>query len=344
MKEQPWQEFKVTPDVAAGVLSKIKKEKDIFSFVENPLLASLITCMGLQAELGNKQYDRLSVALGVDLEGYNVNPWKTEIISYRNKIGIRMWMEGKREIYPDHPDFINILDGMSLSKSGELNQIIIFPEDVADRYREKGLNLVIVKPWVLSSFLSKQQDRVNYFKTNSWEIELNSAKLQTQMMSVGQVAFSGTHDLVDHLLGGTGEGLKDRKSLYEHFHFEYQEIFNENRNVKKIELVTSYLIGVLLDDLAQPKWYGSDLHREIAIKALRFLASLKCYEKDQVTLGLPSSFHRLIELLRSQKTVAYEKVIEGFNNFIDDLLDSTETPFRLGIDNIDEAIRCEQTF
>ena len=55
---------------------------EVFTFEEEPLLASLITCLGIQSEIGNPERDRLSVPLGIDLQE-GVNPWKTEIITHK---------------------------------------------------------------------------------------------------------------------------------------------------------------------------------------------------------------------------------------------------------------------
>ena len=85
----------------------LSSQDEVFSFQEEPLLASLVTCLGIQSEIGNPERDRLSVPLGIHVQD-GVNPWKTEIITHKEQLGIRMWIPGKKEFTPRHPDFANI--------------------------------------------------------------------------------------------------------------------------------------------------------------------------------------------------------------------------------------------
>ena len=210
------------------LVEMLKSQPDIFTFEDEPHLASLCTCLGLQAELGVEALDRLSVPLGIDLSQYKENPWQSSIVKFNNEYGIVFWIPGVKEFPLRHEDLLNILHPLSMSATGELSQIVIFPHQVYECYKELGLELVIVRDWVLSSSLAGDDHGVNYLKTNNWEVENNTALIQTELMVKRQVAFSGTHDVADHLLGGRGDRFGKSMSLYHQVRLRLNQIFLRN--------------------------------------------------------------------------------------------------------------------
>ena len=56
---KPWQIFSVTEDLKAKLAARLKQKEEIFPLSSDPLLASLITCLGLQFEMGRPEMDRL---------------------------------------------------------------------------------------------------------------------------------------------------------------------------------------------------------------------------------------------------------------------------------------------
>ena len=259
-------------------------QKQIFTFEEQPLLASLITCLGIQSEIGLKELDRLSVPLGIVLKE-GANPWKTEIITQDQQFGIRMWIPEIKEFFPRHPDFAEILDPLSCVH-GKLSQIVIFPERVAQSYKRRGLTLVIVRDWAITAFLDSQ--KVNYLRANRWEMEQNIARIQAELMLYCQVAFSGTHDLSDHLLGGHQKGWTQNRSLFVEVHELLQQ--------PPVSLRLNYFISVLLDDLAQPLWYGSETHIWLVQQIMSLIRKV---EKLKEELIVPREFQQLMRALRN---------------------------------------------
>lgn len=299
----PWQEFLITDQMRKKIVMLLATKTDVFTFETEPLLASLIACLGLQFEIGKPEWDRLSPALGVE----GSKAWKTQVVICDGHIGIRMWMDDNQELLPRHEDFKEILHPLSLL-NGRLCQVVIFPALVAKNYQQRGLNLVIVKDWVLSTFLS--ESALNYLKTNFYEIENNSAKLQIQLMSSKSISFSGTHDLADHLLGGH-EGGFDQKLLSD-VDKVYQQAFSGTTYSKR-KLVISYLIGIVLDDLAQPVWYNSSDHRLLLKKSLALFSLVDRIKDDINKVFLPDSFNELIKQLRAKNSKSIYYLFDDFS-------------------------------
>lgn len=310
---RPWQTFEVSEAMADGLARKLEAKEDIFSFRSDPLLASLVSCLGLQFELGKPEQDRASYFLGVDLIQAKGNPWKTEIIAFGDQLGLRAWIPGLEELAPLHEDFRLLLHPLSMD-SGRLSQLVIFPMQVAEAYSARGIELVVVRDWALSAFLSRRRN-LNYQKTNREEIEGHITLTQLKLMRARQLAFTGTHDLGDHLLGGHGEGIAASDALLADIESLYARIFSGGRS-RRSSLVVSYLIAVLLDDLVQPQWYGSAGHTLVARRALALLEVLEM-RQDIPEIFLPQSFHALVELLRAGAPLSELEL--GFLRFSIDL-------------------------
>lgn len=315
MERRPWQKFEISELLLHSLAGKVKgKEGEIFSFQSDPLLASLVSCLGLQFELGNPALDRVSFLLGVDLFPGEGNPWQTEIITYHGLFGLRAWIPGRHELIPRHEGFAQILHPLSLSDAGLLNQIVIFPALVAETYQKRGIELVVVKEWVLSAFLGRET-QLNYQRTNLYEIEGRIALTQMNLMENRRLAFTGTHDLADHLLGGNPAGLAAADSLLASLRRAFAPDFCSATPSRRA-LVLGYLIAVLLDDLAQPQWYGSAAHLRAAFSAIGQLDGPERADMDAIYL--PESFHALVAGIRSRESTAAQNE-RRFNQFAADL-------------------------
>jgi hypothetical protein len=317
----PWQKFEVNKAMHEGLARKLEGKEEIFSFRSDPLLASLISCLGLQYELGKRDQDRSSFLLGIDLDKLaGKNPWQSEIIALGDQIGLRAWVPGIKELAPLHEDFRLILHPFSM-QDGRLSQLVIFPLRVADAYLARGIELVVVRDWALSAFIGQNRN-LNYQKTNKQEIEENIALLQLKLMRGRQLAFTGTHDLGDHLLGGHASGIAASDALVADLTQAFSRVFADGKG-KRSQLVTAYLAAVMLDDLVQPQWYGSAGHTLVARRAMA-LIELLSNRADIPEIFLPQSFHEIVDHLRSRKSSLSE--LEGyFLRFSIDLQDSIGT-------------------
>ncbi len=311
----PWKKFEMSEGMLAALEQKTRRKEEIFSFRSDPQLASLISCLGLQFELGKPDQDRLSFLLGVDLSKEKENPWQSEIVSLGDQLGLRAWIPGLRELRPLHEDFRVILHPLSLSREGMLDQVLIFPGLVAEAFATRGIELVVVRDWALSAFLSRNLN-LNYQKTNRQEIEENITLTQVKLMRGRQLALTGTHDIADHLLGGRVSGIESAYPLLERLDAVFEKAFRAG-GAKNSSLVISYLIAVLLDDLVQPQWYASPAHLHLGEKALSLMLAM--LQKEYLPeIFLPQSFHELVNAVRNRDSTI-QILDEGFERFAADL-------------------------
>lgn len=308
----------ITFDAACKIrlVSLLQTKPEIFSSADDPALAALCTCAGLQFELGERDFDRLSPFFGVDIANIRENPWASEIFIQDGRIGIKLWRKDGVALCVKHQGFSDIIDPSSFDARGELFEIVIFPADVAEKFRHKGFELVIVRDWILNSSLClDQQKRVSYLLTNEWELDRCIANMQARLMTNHQLAFFGTHDVVDHLLGADRQRFDAFQTL---FCRVQESLARVSVNASKAQRMVSYLMGVVLDDMAQPRWYGSQKHASLLQWAE---ADLERTFPHDVKI-LPQSFHRLAAVLRD-RSASVDSMRKDYHCFIRDLLDST---------------------
>lgn len=301
------QHFPVTESIKCKLVAEVRRKEEVFSIESDPLLASLVSCLGLQFEIGKAGRDRLSHPLGVDLSQYAGNPWESEIVTFNGEIGIRMWIPGHGEFLPRHVDFSQILHATSFDEDGKLSRIVIFPAQVARNYKRRGLELIIVRDWLLGNVLAGNPSE-NYLLVNEYELKDNTALIQCKLITRFQLAFFGTHDMADHLLGGGAHGMVGRQVLYSKIQETFDRTFRRGAGAKNRSLIISYLIGVLLDDCAQPTWYASVAHEKLLSRALVLLVDSERIGGDVTHLSLPKSFYRLVEALREDQLSTSSRV------------------------------------
>lgn len=247
----------------AEALLKLKEEllekPDIISFSSDPKLCSFLSCLGLKFEIENPDWDRLSIPLGA-----KKRTLKAQMIMKDDLFGLVLTRMGGEEFVPHHPGFAELIDPLSLDESKVLSRIVLFPEKIAAFMQRQGIDLVIIKDWVLDSFLSEGKG-YNYQFASEQEMNSQSALRQAQMLSRKQISFSGTHDLVDHLLGLNESKLFQARNYFEKS-LDYIQKHSENK-------VLTYTTGVILDDLAQPKWYGSQKHLDALLALFKLFDS-----------------------------------------------------------------------
>lgn len=291
-------------DLAAkrGLVRILERQNEVLRFDDNPVLASLCACLGLQFEMGYADYDRLSPFFGVDVVAGMGNPWRSEVFSTNKEFGVRFERKDGLPLQLRHRDLRFIIDGESFDPEGNLTRIVIYPARVARMFQQRGFDLVIVRDWLLSSSLNlDQRSRVAYLFANQWEIENNIGRMQSQLLANRQLAFSGTHDIADHLLGSDATAFSEFSTLFEDCLDTIDRVLSRGKQGSASQLTLSYLVGVLLDDLAQPRWYGSEKHSFVIREALRLLPETPADGREEI-LALPDSFHALVAGIRDGKT------------------------------------------
>lgn len=288
------QSLKIDEAVKQRLVVKLRQHGEAIRFGDDPALASLCSCLGLQHELGQPELDRLSPFFG-RMPGAG-RPWRSELVASPEGFGLAISPVDGRRLEVRHEDFRWILDRESFDDNGTLSRLVIYPAKVANTFAAKGFELVIVRDWLLTSCLVDSAERVPYLYANEWEIRNNIARTQIGLMLGRRLAFSGTHDIVDHLLGADAARFDESRALLE----RARNVF-EACEWNAPQLLLSYLIGVALDDLAQPRWYGSRDHHWLVGRALDHLPALAGGER---ALVLPASFHEMVRRLRAKGPAA----------------------------------------
>lgn len=313
-----WQKYEINDSVRTKLIRLVEKQEPVFSFAQNRPLASLLTCFGFQAELGGK-LDRFSQAMGIDTSQTSFNPWKSEIIEYQKEIGIRLWVNGAEEFRPTE-GLVPFFNSLSIDPLGQFSQVIIFPAQIADLLLSQGVELVIVRDWILrSGLVQDRENALDYTKSNVWEIAQNCTLIQAQIMNNSQLAFFGTHDLMDHIMGATGSGLLQSQPLTSRILKCYETLFSSFRPTSNTHLILSYLIGMVLDDLAQPRWYGSKDHSLLANKILDHLNTLTLPVSEIGEVFIPNSFTPILNLLRSEDPNFAFKVDKEISSLLNEI-------------------------
>lgn len=297
---------------------RLQSSPDVIRFEEEPKLAALCTGLGLEFEMGRKDFDRLSPFLGVEVSGAE-NPWLSELILSGGDLGVEFRRKDGGTLALRHPDLQYVIDPSSFDDRGELSRIRIFPSRVAANYREKGFELLIVRDWILTSSLNVDPaTQVSYLYANTWEIENNVGKMQSRLACNRQLAFSGTHDIVDHLLNSDRKRYDQSMPLFARTSSVYKEMFSADKKATAQRLLLSYFIGVVLDDLAQPKWYASKSHHFVIEMACLALENSSNTSSTEGVRGLPVSFYKLMEIVRSQSS-GHSAIASKYMAFIDEI-------------------------
>ncbi len=307
---QPWQAIPINETLKENLRNMLRQKADIFSFQDDLHLSSLLACLGLLFEWKRKHWNRLAPI--VTKEQVPEQNFQGEIISHNNQIGVRLWIDGVTELIPRHRDFSRILHPLSINENGTLENLIFFPYQVVNLLNKRNITAVIVKDWVLSSFLAQSHKKeINYQVTNENEIRQNIALTQTELMLNQSLPFFGTHDLVDHALGANGNAFANLRGILETTRSTLSDVKSNK------ELILSYFIGVLLDDMAQSRWYHSEKHLELLKRTTLSIRNAKKSSIDLPNLNLPTSFHSLVRNLRDESEM--DDLISSHDLFIRDL-------------------------
>ncbi len=84
-----------------------------------------------------------------------------------------------------------------------------------------------MRDWILNSALAPDLSQaVNYVKANVWEMESGVGLQQAELMIHNQLAFFGTHDIVDHIGGASREGMSRSKGVVDAIHRKFLTVLN----------------------------------------------------------------------------------------------------------------------
>lgn len=287
-------EFVWTPEKLEKLRARIAAQPKVFSILEEPLLASLACCRGIQFEL-NTPLNRLPEFFGLE-EGL---PWDSKIVRGDHGYEIEFWPTNTAELKITQEKLIDVLSPKSLNDDGRLHKLIVSPLQVALSLKAKGVDLVIVRDWILASGLATNPNHAIYYvKANPWELRNNVGYQQCELLANFQLPFFGTHDMVDHVAGSTRAGLlKSHPTILDVY--KTMKAAFAHRVPTEQDLTFSYLLSLLLDDLGQPLWHGSALHEKAMIQVLNVWEESRCFTVSPgSTTTVPESFFKIMEPIR----------------------------------------------
>ncbi len=253
----------LAPDAKAKLARIVAVKPDVFSLIDEPALGSLLSVLAVQSELGTA-LDRLSAALG--FLGASEASWSTRVLrSETDGYGLSL-ARADHEVF--RPESAAVIECFSVHDEGR--RLEFFPLRIARLKREQaGIDLVIVRDWILNGALSDDPSRaVNYVTANVWEMMQNIGQRQAELMLKRQLAFFGTHDIVDHVGGSTREGTERFLPEVARIQAQLRGALWE-RAPREVDYQFSYLLAMVLDDLAQPRWYRTLTHPHFVERCLR---------------------------------------------------------------------------
>ncbi len=137
-------------------------------------------------------------------------------------------------------------------------------------------------------------------QTNLWELDQNDALRFAKLAANRQVACLGTHDLVAHLAGLTSAQADTLARVATRVEIALEQYFRNAKERNRTSLVIPYLIGVLLDDLAQPVHFGSIKHQFMLEQLITLLEqNVISPNESRSLLKFPKDFGGLIEFTRN---------------------------------------------
>ena len=191
-----------------------------------------------------------------------------------------------------HPEF-------SFGERGDLRQLVLFPHIIVQIAAMEDIELTIVKSWAKNSIFGGFDPAQGYYQTNFWELANNDVLQFAKLVSRGQLALLGTHDLIAHVAGASRESWEALKAQASAAILGIEHYLHNTETPSVASLIIPYTIGVVLDDLAQPPTYGSQSHALFLDLLLEQLRGFPIRPDQPVVLAqFPSQFAEVIRASR----------------------------------------------
>ncbi len=293
--------IQLSTEETEALRGRLLKMESVTPVLSDPRFCALIASLGIRQEVGtiNDEFARFIY----DDSTKTIIPrecLRAEIIEYHGFTGVRIWAEGYdrldlklkgiRELL--HPTF-------SFNPDGTVKQCVIFPESVAKIAKLQGAELVLVSEWAINTIFGGFDRSKLFYETNAWELVHNDALRYSGLLESRQIAFLGTHDLTAHISGMSRLALDELQTLGAEALQRFHRYFGFMKKPSVYSLVLPYAAGVLLDDLAQPRNYGSPGRRFVFEKVMAALDRRMIDPAEpRLLTRFPDSYEKLIQLAR----------------------------------------------
>ncbi len=295
------QSHRLIPEDLTLLRGRLLAMPEVFAFADEPELAAWVASVGLQREFGTIN-DELARFVFDPLTGTAIPAAKlrAELVRYGEAVGVRLWSKEHDRLEIRLVGLRALLDPrFSFREDGTLYQCVFFPASLAKIAALEDTELVIVRDWALNTIFGNFDPAKSYYQTNFWELENNDALRFARLLEARKLPLLGTHDLVAHIAGARAEAWPDLSARATKVRETLERYFGTLRAPTIASLVLPYLIGVLLDDLAQPPNYGAIGRRVVIDQALEAVASGRIDPRRPFALTrFPESYEKAVQIAR----------------------------------------------
>ncbi len=306
---------------------QFEKLEEITSFETDPALASRIASYGMFREIGTVNDELARFIFDVETaKPVRLGSLQAELVEWNGLFGLRVSSTDSQRLELRTKGFYDVVHPQ-LSKNNDksLHSLFIFPEIINKIAKHDGVELVLVKSWGANSIFGGFDPSKGYYQTNFWEIENNDALKFSDLIRQGKVAFMGTHDLVAHIAGIDQKHWPLLKRNAERVYEAINSYFKSVSKPSISALILPYILGVVLDDLAQPPSYSSKNHIAVLDELLRKIS------KNEIPANLPTllaqfpeSFQKIIDLSRTSNIdQKLDEIKTAVNLLVQEILNSS---------------------
>lgn len=300
----PLTPFSLTPEREAALRSQTLGMGEVISFREQPEFCSLVASVGLWREIGTHN-DELAPFLYDAPTGQNipVANLRAELVQYRGHVGVRVWAPGHAQLELRLPGIKELLNPrFSYDAEGSLYQCVFFPQSIAKILALQDTHLVVVRAWAMNTIFGGFGPAQPYYQTNFWELENNDTLRFANLLTAQQIPLLGTHDLCAHIAGVAASAWPGLRTRAQRVKETLQDYFSEVKVPTLTSLVIPYVVGVLLDDLAQPRHYSARSQALMIEEGLKVIAARAIHPaQSRVLMKFPASVEGLIQSGRSSE-------------------------------------------
>ncbi len=302
---------------------KFEALQEVTLFTENLKFASQIASYGMWREIGTVN-DELARFVFDANNNQPVVSLKGELVQWNGLNGLKIYSAETARLELRLAGFNEMVHPtLAKNNDGTFQALYIFPEIIQQISAKQGVELVLVKTWGNNSIFGGFDPSKGYYQTNIWEIQNNDVFQFTRLLTNGQIAFLGTHDLIAHIAGIKRSEWLELKKTAQTVLSALSNYFQNISRPSLASLILPYTIGVVLDDLAQPPSYSSQSHLAVLSALLDHLEKKEILPKSPVQLlKFPTSFQKIIELSRTSFALQSELVI---NTSIQSLVNEIQT-------------------
>jgi hypothetical protein len=251
--------WELTSERFARLRSEYSRIAPITPFSKDLKFGAIIACLGLYREVGTVNDELAPLIFDANTgEVVPLKSLKADLVRLGDLVGVRIYSEGSSRLDVRLRFARDLLHpAYSFNQDGTIRELVIFPAIVAKIVELQGVELALVRAWGMNTVFGGFDGSHGYYQTNLWELSNNDALIFSEIEKDGRLAFLGTHDFVAHV---TGVSAGDQHRLRREAQDVYQSISNYLDGVSNpslASLILPYIIGVVLDDLAQPPVYRS---------------------------------------------------------------------------------------